>query len=38
MPKDCQKLYRQFLKLGKQTKIVKKNMKEFMKKKIGFVP
>ena len=38
MPQDCQKLYRQFIKLGKQTKIVKKNMKEFIKKKIGFVP
>ena len=38
MPQDCQKLYRQFIKLGKQTRIVKKNMKEFIQKKIGFVP
>jgi len=38
MPKDCQKLYRQFIRLGKQTKIMKRDMKEFMKKKIGFVP
>ena len=38
MPEDCQKLYRQFIRLGKQTKIMKRDMKEFMKKKIGFVP
>ena len=38
MPEDCQNLYRQFIRLGKQTKIVKRDMKEFMKKKIGFVP
>ena len=38
MPKDCQKLYRQFIRLGKQTKIIRQDMKEFMKKKIGFVP
>ena len=38
MPKDCQKLYRQFIRLGKQTKNVKRDYKEFFQKKIGFVP
>ena len=38
MPKDCQKLYRQFIRLGKQTKIIKRDFNEFFKKKVGFVP
>ena len=37
MPKDCQKLYRQFIRLGKQAKIVKRDIKEFIQKKVGFV-
>ena len=37
MPKDCQKLYRQFIRLGKQAKIVKRDIKEKKKKKVGFV-
>ena len=38
MPEDCQKLYRQFIRLGKQTKIIKRDFKEFFKKRAGFVP
>ena len=38
MPKDCQKLYRQFVKLRKQTKSIKIEFNEFAKDKIGFVP
>ena len=38
MPKDCQKLYRQFVKLRKQTKSIKNEFKEFAKDKVGFVP
>ena len=38
MPKDCQKLYRQFIRLGKQTKIIKRDFKEFFIKRAGFVP
>ena len=38
MPKDCQMLYRQFISLGKQTKIVKKFYKDFVKNSIGVIP
>ena len=34
MPIDCQKLYRQFVKLRKQTKSIKNEFKEFAKNKI----
>ena len=38
MPKDCQMLYRQFISLGKQTKIVKKFYKDLVKNSIGVIP
>ena len=38
MPKDCQILYRQFISLGKQTKIVKKYYKDIVKNSVGVVP
>ena len=38
MPKDCQHLYRQFVKLRKQTKTIKNEFNEFAKDKVGFVP
>ena len=38
MPKDCQMLYRQFISLGKQTKIVKKFYKDYVKNSMGVVP
>lgn len=38
MPKDCQILYRQFISLGKQTKIVKKYYKDIVKNSFGVVP
>lgn len=38
MPIDCQKLYRQFIKLRKQTKSIKNEFNEFAKEKCGFVP
>ena len=38
MPKDCQHLYRQFIKLGKQTKVIKKDLKDFIRKTKGFIP
>ena len=38
MPKDCQMLYRQFISLGKQTKIVKKYYKDIIKNSIGVAP
>ena len=38
MPKDCQHLYRQFIRLGKQTKVIKKELKEFIRKTKGFIP
>ena len=33
MPKDCQKLYRQFIRLGKQTKNIKILLIKIKKKK-----
>ena len=38
MPKDCQHLYRQFVKLRKQTKYIKNEFNEFAKEKHGFIP
>ena len=38
MPKDCQHLYRQFVKLRKQTKYIKNEFNEFAKDKYGFIP
>ena len=38
MPKDCQHLYRQFVKLRKQTKFIKNEFNEFAKDKYGFIP
>ena len=38
MPKDCQHLYRQFVKLRKQTKTIRNEFNEFAKDKVGFVP
>ncbi len=38
MPKDCQMLYRQFINLGKQTKIVKRHFKDIVKNNIGIIP
>ena len=38
MPKDCQHLYRQFVKLRKQTKFIKNEFNEFTKDKYGFIP
>ena len=38
MPKDCQHLYRQFIRLGKQTKVIKKDLKDFIRKTKGFIP
>ena len=38
MPKDCQKLYRQFVKLRKQTKSIRIEFNEFARDKIGFIP
>ncbi len=38
MPLDCQKLYRKFILLRKQTKTIKNEFSEFAKEKFGFVP
>ena len=38
MPKDCQHIYRQFVKLRKQTKYIKNEFNEFAKEKHGFIP
>lgn len=38
MPKDCQDLYRQFVKMRKQTKIIKNEFNELTKDKYLFVP
>ena len=38
MPIDCQKLYRKFILLRKQTKTIKNEFSEFAKKKLGFMP
>ena len=38
MPKDCQELYYQFVKLRKHTKSIKNEFNQFAKDKIGFVP
>ena len=38
MPKDCQILYRQFISLGRQTKIVKKYYKDIVKNSVGVIP
>ena len=38
IPKDCQHLYRQFIRLGKQTKVIKKDLKDFIRKTKGFIP
>jgi hypothetical protein len=38
MPIDCQKLYRKFILLRKQTKTIKNEFSEFAKEKLGFMP